>query len=243
MASFKAHLTSGNIVGGVGGLSLYVAGQVDAQGMLGCLTAAIIGGILPDIDADNATPLHIAFTFFAVLFSFLVVFSQGDRLSVAELLILWLLAFLFIKLVVFELFVRITVHRGVFHSVPAAVLFGFLTAIFLHRLFQLPAKISWLAGIFLGAGFILHLLLDELYSLNMFGGGGVKQSLGSALKLYSDNLKATAILYAVTIALFFATPGLDEVRNETLTAKTWDGVRARLIPEETWFGVRVSKFR
>ena len=239
MAQFKAHLTMATVAGGLGALSLFVAGQIDTQDTLICLTAAIIGGLLPDIDADNSTPLHIAFTFFATLFSFFVMFSQGEHFSVLELVAVWLLAFLFFKLVVFELFIRATVHRGVFHSLPAGVLFSFLTAIFFYWLFGFSAKEAWLPGIFLFFGFFVHLLLDEIYSLNFLDSGGVKHSFGSAMKLYSSNFIATGILYAVTIALYFATPSLEDVGDDIFNLNTLENIAARFMPSGNWFGIDI----
>ncbi len=241
MANFKVHLTTATVAGGLGALSLFVAGTIDNQGVLICLTAAIIGGLLPDIDADNSTPLHIAFTFFATLFSFLILFSQGEWLSVVELIILWLLAYLFFKLVVFELFIRTTVHRGIFHSLPAAVFFSFLTAIFFHRLFDFQPSVAWLPALFVFLGFFVHLLLDELYSLNFFG-GGIKHSFGSAMKLYSSNFLATALIYAVTIALFFITPSLDGLEADIFNPDTLANISQRFLPAGHWFGIDFSSF-
>lgn len=240
MANFKEHLTVGTVVGGLGSTSLLVAGQADPQTVLMYLSAAIIGAILPDIDADNATPLHMAFSFFAILFAFLTLFSQGARLSVVELLILWLAVFLFFRLVVFALFIRTTIHRGIFHSIPAGILFGFVTATLMAELFQSSHKVAWLMGGFVLMGYLVHLLLDEMVSLNLLGLGGVKHSLGSAFKLYSRDWKATGLLYAVTLGLFFLTPPLDESVQETFTPKTWQTVQERFLPEKSWFGTTMD---
>ena len=236
MANFKEHLIVGTVAGGFGATSLLVAGQADPQAVLIYLSAATIGSVLPDIDADNSTPLHIAFSFFAVLLAFFTLFSQEARLSIVELLVLWLAVYLFFKLVVFALFIRTTVHRGVFHSIPAGVMFGFLTTIMMSKLFQFSDKVAWLAGGFVFFGYLAHLLLDELFSLNLFGEGGVKHSLGSAFKLYSSDLRATAVLYAVTIGLFFLMPDLGGTFKGTFAATTWQVIQERLLPKGGWFG-------
>ena len=237
MANFKEHVTVGTVIGGLAATSLLVAGQADPHEVILYLSAAIIGAVLPDIDADNSTPLHIAFSFFAILLAFFVLFRHATLLSVVELLILWLVVFLFFKLGVFALFIRTTIHRGVFHSLPAAVLFGFVTTIMMAQLFQFSDKVAWLTGGFVFLGSIVHLLLDELFSLNLFGQGGVKHSLGSAFKLYSSDRKATGILYAVTFGVFFLTPQLDGVVSETFAPKTWQVVQERFLPKHGWFGI------
>ena len=65
---------------------------------------------------------------------------------------------------------------------------------------------STIAGAFLLFGFIIHLLLDEIVSLNLLG-FNIKKSFGSALKLYDrENLLGTVILYIIIIVFFFFTP-------------------------------------
>ena len=160
MANFKEHLILGTVVGGFGATSLLVAKQADPQAVLLYLSAATIGSVLPDIDADDSTPLHIAFSFFAILLAFFALFSQESRLSIVELLALWLAVYLFFKLAVFALFIRTTVHRGVFHSIPAGVMFGFLTSILMSKLFQFSDKVAWFSAGFVLIGYLVHLLLD-----------------------------------------------------------------------------------
>lgn len=237
MANFKEHLSIGTVVGGLAATSLLVAEQADPPAVLLYLMLAIIGSVLPDIDADTSTPLQVAFTFFAILFAFLALFRLAPYLSVIELVVTWFLVFLFFKLAVFALFIRITVHRGIFHSLPAAIFFGFLTTLTLSHAFQLSDKVAWLAGGFVLLGCVTHLLLDELFSLNLLGVGGVKHSLGSAFKLYSTDWRATAMLYVCMIGLFFLLPRFHVVHAEVWTAKTWQILEARLLPSHGWFGL------
>lgn len=236
MANFKEHVIIGTLSGGFAATSLLVANQADPQAVILYLAAAIVGSILPDIDADNSTTLHMLFSLGAILLAFFTLFSQVTHLSVIELLLLWLLVYLFFKLAVFELFIRATVHRGVFHSLPAAVMFGFVMAILMFRLFQFSEKVAWLAGGFVGFGYLTHLLLDELYSLNLFGQGGVKHSLGSAFKLYSQHWPATITLYVITIGLYFLTPAINTPLQETFSSNTWQVMQERLWPKSGWFG-------
>ncbi|MBF0341403.1 MAG: metal-dependent hydrolase [Magnetococcales bacterium] len=237
MAGFNVHLAVGAMAGGVGVTSLMVAGLVDSQvGLLGFF-AAMIGGVLPDVDAEESIFLDLAFTVFALLGSFFVMFSQTGVYSVAELTILWLVTFLFIKFAVFELFVRFTVHRGIFHSVPAGVFFGGVTAALLIHLFRLPERAAWLAGLFVFFGYLVHLLLDELYSLNLLGEGGVLASFGTAFKFHSRDSWATASMYTAIALVFMMTPGVSGLLGELFSKATLDAVGARFLPAGHWFGL------
>ncbi len=42
---------------------------------------------------------------------------------------------------------------------------------------------AWMAGLFVFIGFLIHLILDEIYAVD-FSGARLKRSFGSALKLF-----------------------------------------------------------
>lgn len=235
MAGFNVHVSVASVVGGMGVTTLMATGQLDGQAALLCFFMAMIGGVLPDVDADQSIPLNLAFTFFALLGSFLVMFSQVQHFSILESIVVWLLTFLLIKLAVFELFTRMTVHRGIIHSLPAGFFFTCTTSTLLSHLFHHSDRLSWLAALFLLLGFLVHLLLDELYSLNLFGVGGVSHSLGSAFKLYSRNWWATGGMCAAGLLLFLLTPSLADVGDLLLNQATWQSVFGRFLPTAGWF--------
>ena len=243
MAGFKAHFFTAATVGGVAATSLLAAGFIDSDTLLLCFGAVALGGMLPDIDSDSSTLLTVSFTATALIFSFFIMFSQADGLATMELLLLWLGAFLFFKLVVFELFILLTVHRGVFHSIPAAFLAMFFTTVILQRVYNLPGQIVWIVGSFLFLGFIIHLLLDELTSLNLFGTSSVRKSFGSALKLYSANRKATTLLYLTTMAFYTITPETDGIFQHLLEPETWQQLTSQFLPTGGWFQVKLSLWK
>ncbi|MBF0446985.1 MAG: metal-dependent hydrolase [Magnetococcales bacterium] len=243
MAGFKAHFSAAAVSGGLMATTLLSAQIIEADTAIFCFIAAILGGLLPDIDSDTSTILTVSFTVFAVIFSFLVMFSQAASLSIMELLILWMAAFVFFKLAVFELFTRLTVHRGIFHSIPAAFGCFYFTPLFLGRLFHIPNQNLWLIAAFLLAGFLIHLLLDELASLNLFGLGGTRKSLGSAFKFYSDDLAATTGLYLTTALLYHLSPEINGSFDPLLTWETWETIANRFFPVGGWFSVKFSLWK
>ncbi|MBF0190555.1 MAG: metal-dependent hydrolase [Magnetococcales bacterium] len=237
MAGFNTHVAVAAVIGGVGVATLMVAGLADPQTGLVGFIAATIGGVLPDVDAEDSWPLDLAFTLFALLGSFFIMFSQVPVYSIVELTVLWMVSFLFIKLAVCEMFVRFTVHRGIFHSLPAGVFFAGLTALLLMRLFHQSERFAWMTGLFVLLGYLVHLLLDELYSLNLFGEGGVSASLGSAFKLSAPDGWATAAMYVAIFLVYYVTPGLPATLREIFTPATLDAILARLVPVGPWFGL------
>jgi len=69
-----------------------------------------------------------------------------------------------------------------------------------------PVLNVWLNGVFIALGFIIHLVLDELYSVDL-SNARVKNSFGTALKLFShNNLTASALMTIFTMMLYWMTP-------------------------------------
>ena len=170
MADFKTHLSVAGTLSGVLATGCLQMGLIEPRDALLVFGMGTIGGILPDIDSDHSIPVNILFSCLATLAAFFSVFGRIGTYSIAEAILLWVAVFVIVRYLVFELFKRFTVHRGVFHSLLAAVFFCFLSATLLHDIFALPSVLAWLSGCFIVFGYLIHLLLDELYSVDMLGG-------------------------------------------------------------------------
>ena len=106
---------------------------------------------------------------------------QG-RLSPGELLVACGGLYVGVRHLAGAVFKRFTVHRGIWHSLLAAGLCGLVTTALSYRLLAQEAGLAWAQGLALLLGCIIHLLLDELYSVDLVG-ARIKRSFGSALKL------------------------------------------------------------
>ncbi|MEO5345940.1 MAG: metal-dependent hydrolase [Magnetococcus sp. YQC-9] len=237
MADFNTHLAVAAVAGGVVVTSLMVVGVIHAQAGLSCFFAAMVGGVLPDVDAEESWTLDLTFSIFALLGSFLIMFSQVRVYTIGELIVLWLVSFLFIKYAVCEMFIRCTVHRGIFHSLPAAVFFGGASAALLFHLFHQSERFAWIIGLFMFFGVLVHLVLDEIYSLNLMGEGGVARSFGSALKLWSSDPWASFTMYLAAGMVVLSTPGLPAVLKELFDRRILEAMLPKLFPSEVWFGI------
>jgi len=70
----------------------------------------------------------------------------------------------------------------------------------------MTAKLSWLLGGFLFIGAMVHLALDELYSVNVLG-LRLKKSAGTALKFFESKKPLRyIILYIIVLLLFLYAP-------------------------------------
>ncbi|MBF0613862.1 MAG: hypothetical protein G8237_06705 [Magnetococcales bacterium] len=237
MAGFAVHLVTAAVVGGVGVTTLLAVGAVTpATAWIG-FAATMLGGVLPDIDADDSIFLDVAFTVLALVGSFLLMFSQVERYAIAELVVLWMMAFLFVKFAVYELFVRFTTHRGIFHSVPAGLFFAGLTAAGMIHLFHHPEQRAWLIGLFVLMGYWVHLLLDELYSLRLLAASDGATSLGSAFKWFAPDGWATSAMYLALVLVYYWTPSPLPTLRELFAPALFEAVQTRWWPAGPWFGI------
>jgi membrane-bound metal-dependent hydrolase YbcI (DUF457 family) len=90
-------------------------------------------------------------------------------------------------------------HRGITHSILAMVLFHNLLVILLTKMGIQPKESAFLGVIFC-VGYLTHLILDELYSVD-FQGKRLKVSFGTALKLTTLSSRRDIVNTAVFLLL------------------------------------------
>jgi hypothetical protein len=229
MANFKTHFFTAAGLSGVAAISCMKAGITPSTETPILLGLGTLGGLLPDIDSENSVPIRISFTLLAFLLAFLTMFLFVGRYTVLELAAIWLGVFLGVRYMILELFIAFTTHRGAIHSVLAALFFGLGTASLSYHLFERPYLSSWLYGCFIILGFLIHLLLDELFSVDLLG-RRVKRSFGTALKLASVRYWRGSLVLAVGVAGLYQTlppPG-------RFSADTWHRLEAHYTNPRPW---------
>ncbi len=206
MANFQTHLTVA-AGGSIAATALCVqSGLVDHTHGLLLVALGTLAGILPDIDSDHSVPTRLVFNVISFAVATATLFILQGQVSLLALLGISLLSALFVRYIIYAIFARITEHRGLFHSLPAALLFGLATiSIGIHML-GWSLHFAWLAAGFVSGGYLLHLLLDEIYSVN-FMGSTLKKSFGSALTLFNRaSWLSYLLLYAIVGAGFYLLP-------------------------------------
>jgi hypothetical protein len=198
MAKFLGHLYGGVAISSAAALAVYSAGLAGPKQTQILFLVGVIGGLLPDIDADNSKPVRGFFTLLGVMVSFVASFSLVDRFPVLELALIWGGVFVAVRYGVLELFARLTVHRGIWHSWLAVAFAGLICANAGYHLVGLSALDAWLAAAFLGLGYVTHLCLDELASVDLLG-NRLRRSFGTALKPFS--LKYPGASFAMAAAV------------------------------------------
>ncbi|MEG3753362.1 metal-dependent hydrolase [Psychromonas arctica] len=222
MANFNTHLNTAVIVTGLGSATLLSAGHTDLNGALWLWFLGSIGGLLPDIDSDNSTSLDTIFNLFAFSAVLLVLHYITTELiieiSFIELIVVPLLVYGFMKYILRPLFEWITVHRGSCHSLLFIVFSALLTTQVTWQLnaqaTMQAATFAWLAGGFILLGGLIHLMLDEIYSVDL-SNVRIKRSFGTALKIadFDNKLITLSSVIAIVGLVYIAPP-----TEQTITA-------------------------
>jgi hypothetical protein len=82
--------------------------------------------MLPDLDSDSGVPLREMSMFWAAVVPMLMIDRFRDLgLSTEAMAVAAMLIYVAIRFIAVEFFKRYTVHRGMWHSLPAAASSGF----------------------------------------------------------------------------------------------------------------------
>ncbi len=104
--------------------------------------------------------------------------------------------------------------------------FGLIAVYAMHMLGSRDL-LAWSVGVFVGAGAIVHLLLDELYSVDL-SNVRIKRSFGSALKLADfDRPFVSALQLTAILGLVYLVPPPTDLLNSV----------------EHWHNLHSSKFQ
>jgi len=239
MANFNTHFVV------AGGASAIISGTLLSMGVItpteSIMAFAIgtFGGLMPDIDSDNSKAVEVGFTVLSLLITILLVFLTSSIYSLIEMLIMSAIVFSTIRFGVIDIFRKISKHRGMFHSIPVALIWGLLTTILMHSFFGLNSLLSWVYGIMMSLGYIVHLILDEIYSVDL-GNKRMKKSSGTAFKFYklktaTDKIQ-NILIYMLLIFLFSIAPDTSLIKDALFSQEAWINFQDILLPHDgRWF--------
>ena len=241
MANFPTHIVVGTIVAGSLATLTLAADVIAPENLVAVTMAGSLGSVLPDIDLKDSRPSRALFAGLAVFFAFALLFHFAPRLSIVEMWTLWLGTLLFVRYGLHQMFHRLAVHRGVWHSWIAGIACAFATVLTFYYVFDRPDGVAWLAGGFLLVGFLTHLILDEMYSVDVLG-NHIKKSFGTAFKpIDMRNPIGSAAMGAAALALLFLTPSISVFYEGITSKQMWSSLHQRLLPHNQWFGVVLNR--
>ena len=208
MAMFREHVAFGAIISMLVVVAVYFYALVtDPLLLMFLFGVTIIGSFLPDVDSDSGMPFYLIFgtatlaaTGVVLLYTLNSEYASDWRyltgIPAMALIIFWFIVGGIVK--------RCTHHRGIFHSVPALAISG-VGSFLIARHYGLDETSAWIFGGAMAAGYLCHLVLDELHAGVTLDGVlfNPKSSFGSALKLFSDSSKVNLATYLLLAALLY----------------------------------------
>lgn len=205
MALFREHVSAGAVVAlALVALLFFSTLLTDPALLVFLFLTGVVASFAPDLDSDESIPFMLIFGAFSVgvtwfVFAHTLPFFAGD---LASQIGVPSATFLITYFGVGFLFKAWTRHRGMFHSIPAALIAG-LAALLIARTWLLDEHTAWFFALAAGLGYLTHLILDELYATRTLSGNifTPKRSLGTALKFTSRSRARTLATYLILAVL------------------------------------------
>lgn len=236
MANFATHAAVGIVASGMLSTLTMAADIVPVNDLVTLALAGTFGAVLPDIDLENSRASRGMFAGLGVFLAFAFLFNYSWKFSVAEMWIIWVGTYLMVRYFGHNVFHKYARHRGVFHSLIAGVFFAIATAAIYFRVFGADPTLAWLAGLFVLVGYVIHLLLDEIYSVDFYG-SRVKRSFGTALKIYDSNsITGSLAMVGAAVLAFWVAPTVEPFVTAVSSDVVWNGLQERMLPSDKWFG-------
>lgn len=215
MAGFYQHVSVSTALGVGYGAAAYFCCGIDwaTCAIAGGLTG--LAGMLPDLDSPTGQPVRelfgLASALVPVLFikklsvAFAAAYESftGEPVEMTPQIMVVLIAgcYFAVRFAGAWLLDRLTVHRGMFHSIPAAMIVAILAFLLLDAP-SMKMRLFLAGGPLIG--FVSHLVMDEIWSVKVgIAGVGLKKSAGTAFKLFSGSIAATITAYAILLGLCY----------------------------------------
>lgn len=195
MADFKTHITTSTVLGVGVGTAGYFAGIPLETCMLGAGLCSV-AGMLPDLDSDSGVPVRETMAFAAAVVPMLMIDRfQHLGLSYESMVLAGGLIYIAIRFGIAEIFKHFTVHRGMWHSIPATLIVGMLAYMICSCA---DVRLRYFKTIAVVLGFLSHLVLDEIWSIQWRGGfPRFKKSFGTAIKFWGKRRLANLAVYGL----------------------------------------------
>ncbi len=199
MAGFHTHITVSTAVG-VG--YAFVGGYVFHLPLSTCAIAGglcSICGIMPDLDSDHAVPARETLSFLAAVAPMLLFYRfHYEGLATENILLFGAPLYLLIRFG-FGQMLKVSVHRGMFHSIPAALIAGLIAYVLCDTGVSVGRSFKGVGAVI---GYLTHLILDEIWAVELAGGRlRLKKSFGTAMKFFGNSGPANSSTWALLTGL------------------------------------------
>ena len=200
MAGFKMHMTVSSSLGVGYAAAGYLVFEMPWPSCVLAGGLCSVAGMMPDLDSASGRPIRESTAFAAAVVPLLLI-DRFEHMGLATetMVLAGALIYLLIRFGTGKLLKMYAVHRGMFHSIPAALIAGVL-GFMICGCTDIDARLFKGSAVFVG--YMSHLMLDEIYSIDWSGGvPRLKKSFGTAIKMWGKSLSANLAIYAKLFAV------------------------------------------
>lgn len=239
MANFNTHFMVASVASAIVSGTLLSMEVLSPQEAVYAFGLGTLGGLLPDVDSAHSKSIRVGFNVLSLLMTIMIIFVKSSTYSLIEMFTVAGLVFVGIRYALLDIFRKISKHRGMFHSIPVALIWGIIVSILMQYLFSLNSLVSWVYGFMVTMGYFVHLILDETYSVDLRN-RRVKKSLGTAMKFgkfktTKDKIQTIVIYLAIPLLMSIA-PDTTLIQNALFSHDAWITFKDILLPYDgRWF--------
>ena len=199
MGNYRQHVGFAGSLGVVYAWGAYVGAGVHwLYGSVAVLLTTI-SGLLPDLDHPIGVEMKGFTGILGVLAGLLAWLHVEPEMPFEVRLWAVVLAYAAVRHGLRRTLSKLMVHRGISHSLPTCAVWGALTYLY-YPTFNFSVRLLMTAAVVLG--FLSHLLLDEMFSVDIRG-ARVNRAFGSALKFWAPSPWSTLGMYALLAFLSY----------------------------------------
>ena len=124
MANFKTHRNGAVMAGVLTSVAAYSLGMTDIIQSVFVCAVGYFGGLAPDLDHDASIPLKSVFKIISIGAPVILIHKHPEMHStVLQIIVSYILLSTTMFYPIRWIFNKLTTHRGIFHSIPAILIF------------------------------------------------------------------------------------------------------------------------
>jgi LexA-binding, inner membrane-associated putative hydrolase len=202
VGNYRQHIGFAGVLGSAYAVgAFFLAGVHWLYGIVAALLATL-SGLLPDLDH----PVGVELKGFTGILGVLTALAVWDHVRADDPnwpfemdLIAVVSSFVLVRHGLRHVLARLMVHRGISHSVPTCAVWAALAYLYYPSPVHMVRLLMAAAVV---VGFMSHLLLDEMCSVDLKG-ERLNKAFGTAMKFWAPSPRATLAIYSILAFLIW----------------------------------------